>query len=151
MARLNLHRSSSVRVESSTANSRRTTQQSRISTTFSPSPAPSSDKENRDSEEPPIVHGKGKAVMGPPKLPTPNSDEHRSSKRRRIEDHGLISSDNEEEEEDQSPITQRERDVKDVYDPDQPMEERQQIRKSLRELHRDLNGMCPLAMFWHKD
>ncbi|KAI9691507.1 MAG: nuclear protein [Bathelium mastoideum] len=137
MARLNLHRSSSVRPESSAATSRRTTQHSRAPTTLSPSPATSSDKENRDlsREITPTIHGKGKGIMAPPKLPTPNSEESRSAKRRRLEEHDSLASEMEEE---QRP-TRRERDVKDVYDPDQPMEERQQIRKSLRELHRDLN------------
>ena len=142
MARLNLHRSSSARPESSAATPVRTELHSRTTTTLSPSPA-TSDKENRDLDEAdtPGVQGKGKVLMGPPKLPTPNSDgasgaDHRSAKRRRIEGHDTPTAERAQESH-----VPRERDVKDVYDPDQPIEKRQQIRKSLRELHRDLNGM----------
>ncbi|KAL9097460.1 MAG: hypothetical protein Q9165_000356 [Trypethelium subeluteriae] len=134
MARLNLHRSSSLRSESHTTTSRRPTQQQ----TLSPSSATSSDKENHDldDQDTPRIRGKEKTVMGPPKLPTPNSDSagHRSAKRRRIDQSDSGSESGEDERQ-----PHREQDVKDIYDPDQPMEERQQIRKSLRELHRDLN------------
>ncbi|KAL9080599.1 MAG: hypothetical protein Q9157_000654 [Trypethelium eluteriae] len=134
MARLNLHRSSSLRPESRSTTSRRPAQQQ----TLSPSPATSSDKENHDEDDQdtPRRGGQEKAVMGPPKLPTPNSDTagHRSAKRRRLDQSGSSSESGEDER--QPP---REQDVKDIYDPDQPMEERQQLRKSLRELHRDLS------------
>jgi hypothetical protein len=36
--------------------------------------------------------------------------------------------------------TPAEEDVRDKYDPDQPVEERQQVRKSMRDLQREIAG-----------
>ncbi|KAI9706855.1 MAG: nuclear protein [Bogoriella megaspora] len=126
MARLAaIHRSSSIRFDSTEPNSRRTTNTSLPRATISPSPA--SDKENREDE--PTPRGKGKAIMGPPNVPRQHSDNDgtRSAKRRRLGDSAprQIQSRNDD-------------DVRNKYDPDQPIEERQAVRKSFRDLQRDI-------------
>ncbi len=114
----------------------------RHAATLSPSPAASfsSDKENREALPDMSRQSKGKArAPAPSKLPTPTSAEPatpRTNKRRRLEDRDARMS--------SQAVHQRElEEAADTqyYDPDQAPEERRAVRKGLRDLTRDLNGI----------
>ena len=108
---------------------------------LSPSPAASfsSDKENRGGAAKAArgSNGKTKEMAPPPKLPTPPSagESTHANKRRRLTERDAPNT---------SQIASQEglRSVADIdlYDPDQPMEERRTVRKGIRDLGRDLNG-----------
>ena len=79
------------------------------------------------------------------KLPTPTSAEDstpRTNKRRRVEnrDAAMGSQSVHERELEEAADTQ-------FYDPDQSMEERRAVRKGLRDLTRDLNGISSLYKY----
>lgn len=114
----------------------------RHAASLSPSPVASfsSDKENREAVPDVSRQGKGKArAPAPSKLPTPTSAEPatpRTNKRRRLEDRDVPMS--------SQAVHQRElEEAADTqyYDPDQAPEERRAVRKALRDLTRDLNGI----------
>ena len=112
---------------------------------LSPSPAASfsSDKENHGvtSTSSGDSHGKSRA-MPPPKLPTPGSAESigpHSNKRRRLGERDAPNASQAALEHELSEIEDRR-----YYDPDQPMEERRAYRRGIRDLARELMGLCPV-------
>lgn len=126
-------------ISSDTGPTRR--RQRRVSNVASLSPSPaasfSSDKENRASSAR-ANNGKAKA-MPPPKLPTPPSIEPatpRASKRRKLSERDVPNA---------SQVAHQKQleEIEDIehYDPNQSMEERRGIRKEIRDLSRELNGM----------
>ena len=119
----------------------------RHAASLSPSPAASfsSDKENREDVADMSRQGKGNDRAPPlSKFPTPTSVEPatpRTNKRRRLEDRDVPMS--------SQAVHQRElEEAADTqyYDPDQAPEERRAVRKALRDLTRDLNGMFPIIL-----
>ena len=107
---------------------------------LSPSPAASfsSDKENQGGAAKATRGSNGKAKeMAPPKLPTPPSagESTHANKRRKLAERDAPNTSQIELQE-----ALRSIDDNDLYDPDQPMEERRTVRKGIRDLGRDLNG-----------
>jgi len=109
---------------------------------LSPSPATSfsSDKENQSESAQRTRDPNGKAgTMGPPTLPTSCSGESatHSNKRRRLGDRDAPNAS-------QALLREQLSKVEDLqyYDPDQPMDERRLYRKKMRELTRELHGLC---------
>ncbi|KAH8701840.1 putative nuclear protein Qri2/Nse4 [Talaromyces proteolyticus] len=99
---------------------------------FENTPSPSSsDKENRT--RPRIRPGKRKSdqAMPPQSLPTPTSESTASKRRRLAERNSNLGP--------QSQLQPSQRPNTDFYDPDQDVGERREIRKSLRDLTRDLH------------
>jgi hypothetical protein len=118
--------------------------QRRVSNVASLSPSPaasfSSDKENRAAATSSARASNGKSkAMPPPKLPTPTSIEAatpRASKRRKLSERNVPNA---------SQVAHQKQleEIDDIehYDPNQSMEERRGIRKEIRDLSRELNGM----------
>jgi hypothetical protein len=104
----------------------------------SPTASTSSDKEN-SSYHGAKDKGKGRA-MPPPKLPTPLSDSDRTGKRKRTEDRDNAAGPQNRR---RRTVEQEEVDSDDdfdaSYDPEQDVEERRRLRKSMRDLAKDLN------------
>ncbi len=114
---------------------------------LSPSPAASfsSDKENRaaTTSSARASNGKSKA-MAPPKLPTPTSIEPatpRANKRRKLSERDVPNVSQVAHQKQLEELPHKEH-----YDPDQSMEERRGIRKEIRDLSRELNGMLNLLI-----
>ena len=106
---------------------------------ISPSPAASlsSDKENRRAPAQSSKGGKGKArVMESPRLPTPDTEGPRSSKRRKLVEREAAPSASQGIHAKQL----AEVEDKDYYDPDQSIVERRAVRKDFRDLSRELTG-----------
>ena len=107
---------------------------------LSPSPAASfsSDKENHGqiSKQTRSSNGETKAML-PPKLPTPPSGEGsaHSNKRRKLGERNAPNASQIAFQESLKSIENT-----DLYDPEQPMEERRAVRRGIRDLGRDLNG-----------
>ena len=110
--------------------------------TLSPSPAASfsSDKENRAAATSSTRRNNVKSkAMAPPKLPTPTSTEPatpRATKRRKLSERDIPNASQIAHQKQLEELGNREH-----YDPDQSMDERRGIRKELRDLSRELNGM----------
>jgi len=106
---------------------------------LSPSPAPSSDKENQPDprDNTPRANKKGKSAMGPPSLPIPNLETSHGNKRRRLGEYNVPLSSREPVEEDANL-----EDIIDLeyYDPDQDPEERRELRREMRQNLREMNG-----------
>ncbi|KAF2498094.1 Nse4-domain-containing protein [Lophium mytilinum] len=101
----------------------------------SPTPGASSDKENQpdDRDETPRPARKGKEPMGPPTLPTPNTQH--GNKRRRLGDFNIPPASKLPP----NPDTPVEEYVqKQFYDPDQDPKERREVRMRMRENFRDM-------------
>lgn len=118
--------------------------QGRVSNVASLSPSPtasfSSDKENRAAATSSARASNGKSkAMPPPKLPTPTSAEPatpRASKRRKLSERDIPNASqvaHQKQLEEHADIEH--------YDPNQSMEERRSIRKEIRDLSRELNGI----------
>ena len=119
--------------------------------TVSPSPTPStsfsSDKENRQSTSAAATsRGKGKArAMGPPNTVTSSGPTPRAGQKRKLADRA------EQPNLTQSLHQQRLEEVaeKDLYDPDQDIEQRRALKRDYRDLSRELTGkgedLAPLA------
>lgn len=93
----------------------------------SPSPATSvsSDKENHTSQ--PVANkGKGRASMGPPRIPSPDRNRRKRP------------SDQNHESDRAQRLRTIEREEELEYDPDQPIEERRKLRKEMRNLTKEL-------------
>ena len=108
---------------------------------LSPSPAASfsSDKENRQTPAGNSRQEKGKArSMGPPQLPTPETEAPRSNKRRKLSQCEALNAT-------QTTHARQLADVADTdyYDPEQSIEERRAVRKDFRDLSRELTGVYP--------
>ena len=109
---------------------------------LSPSPAASfsSDKENRETPATKSRQDKVKnRSMPPPHLPSPalaDSDELRSSKRRKLDEQGAPNAT-------QTTHDNRLAEVGDTefYDPEQSIEQRRAIRRDFRDLSKELTGM----------
>jgi len=124
--------------------------QRRVSVVASLSPSPaasfSSDKENRAAATSSARASNGKSkAMPPPKLPTPTSIEPatpRASKRRKLSERDVPNA---------SQVAHQKQleEIDDIehYDPNQSMEERRGIRKEIRDLSRELNGMSNPLIF----
>ena len=107
---------------------------------LSPSPAASfsSDKENHGRAARGARGSNGQTKeMAPPKLPTPPSagESTHANKRRRLTERDAPNTSQIALQDGLQSI-----DEDDLYDPDQPMEERRTVRKGIRNLGRDLNG-----------
>lgn len=105
---------------------------------LSPSPAASfsSDKENRAKIGNSSRQDKSSSQpMAPPQLPTPDQYTPRSSKRRRLGERDAPNASQTVHEKELAKVGNLQH-----YDPDQSMEERRAVRKTFRDLSRELAG-----------